>query len=58
MLGYTCELEIKHYYRTFPSTHAHYNSYSRNVIKTPFMEYGGLCDLVTPAIIGSVPEVM
>ena len=28
MLGYTCELEIKHYYRTFPSTHAHYNSYS------------------------------
>ena len=26
--GYTCELEIKHYYRTFPSTHAHYNSYS------------------------------
>src|SRR6056300_552972 len=28
MLGYTCELEIKHYHRTFPSTHAHYNSYS------------------------------
>ena len=28
MLGYTCELEIKHYHRTFPSTHAHYDSYS------------------------------
>jgi hypothetical protein len=28
MLGYTCELEIKHYHRTFPSTHAHYNSHS------------------------------
>jgi hypothetical protein len=28
MLGYTCEPEIKHYHRTFPSTHAHCNSYS------------------------------
>ena len=27
MLGCTCELEIKHYHRTFPSTHAHYNPY-------------------------------
>jgi len=23
MLGYTCELEIKHYHRILPSTHAH-----------------------------------
>jgi len=31
MLGYTCELEIKHYHRTFPSTHANCNSYSWRV---------------------------
>ena len=28
MLGYTCELEIKQYHRTLPSTRAHFNSYS------------------------------
>ena len=36
MLGYTCELEIKHYHRTFPSTHAHYNSYSLLVPSSTF----------------------
>ena len=28
MLGYTCELEIKHRHRTLLSTRAHYSSYS------------------------------
>ena len=28
MLGYTCELEIKHFHRSFPSTHVRYDPYS------------------------------
>ena len=33
MLGCTCELQIKHYHCLFPSTHAHYDSYSLLVPK-------------------------
>ena len=56
MLGYTCELEIKHYHRTFPSTHAHYNSYRYSLlVPSSTLPKGGLrpkeCRPNSPKII-------
>jgi len=41
MLDYTCELEIKLYDRTFPSRHAHENSYSLLVPSSTLPGDGG-----------------